>query len=529
MEALLGLGLTNAVTAALLALAAAFIARFTRRPALWYALWLAVLLRLFAPPILAVTLPLPELGRHTAGSGVEAVSVQGGAVSLESSRSSIEPSVVVALLWAAGALIVLGFALAQSVHLGQILGAGAPAADAVATRVRDLAGRLGLRRAPPTVVVPDLVPPMLWAFFGAVRLILPAELLNRLDDRQTDALLAHELAHLSRRDHWVRHLELAALAAFWWNPIAWLATARVRRAQELCCDQRVAALLPDHRRSYADCLVETARFLSGRRLPLGSPARAMADLSQLKGRISMIMSDTRDRRLPLVARLLAAALLLTALALTPVLTATPDAPGDVDMGRPITLELDHADLLDVLATFSEISGAEILVESGVSGTVSASFDQVPWDAALAEILQSQGLVWQRAGDQIVVRRAKGESLVAVRPADVEHSTRLAGKLDGEKVFRYVPDARISEPVALDRIPPKYPPAAREAGITGAVVADLVIDEVGMVRDVVILESPADDLSAAAIDAIEQWRFAPATMDGDAVAVRYIVTVMFRLE
>jgi TonB family protein len=255
----------------------------------------------------------------------------------------------------------------------------------------------------------------------------------------------------------------------------------------------------------------------------------MADLSQLKGRISMIMNDARDHRLPLAARWLAAAMLLAALAVTPVLTATPDGPEDVDMGRPITLELDHADLLDVLATFSEISGTEILVESGVSGTVSASFDRVPWDAALAKILQNQGLLWQRAGDQIVVRRAAGESLVAVQPPDGEHSTRLAGKLDGEKVFRYVPDARVSEPIALDKIPPKYPPAAREAGVTGAVVADLVIDDVGMVRDVVILESPSDDLSAAAIDAIEQWRFAPATMDGEPVAVRYIVTVMFRLK
>ncbi len=529
METLLGLGLTNAVTAALLALAAALIARFTRQPALWYALWLAVLLRLLAPPIIAVTMPVAELGRSATEGGVAVVSVQGGQVALEGSDFPIDPYAVAGLLWAAGALVVLSFVVAQSAHLGQVVSNATPATDAVAMRVRDLAGRLGLRRAPPTVIVPYRVPPMLWAYFGSVRLILPSELLTHLDRKQIDVMLAHELAHLSRRDHWVRHLELAAIALFWWNPVAWWATARVRRAQELCCDQRVAALLPDHRRAYADCLVETARFLSGRRLPLGSPARAMADLSQLKGRISMIMNDARDRRLSLPARLIAAATLVAALAVTPVLTATTASPEDVNQGRPISLELDGADLLDVLATFSDITGAEILVESGISGTVTASFDQVPWDAALAKILQSQGLVWQRAGDQIIVRRAEGESLVAVKPADVEHSTRLAGRLDGAKVFRYVPDARISEPVALDKVPPKYPPSAREAGVSGSVVADLVIDEVGTVRDVVILESPSDDLSAAAIDAIEQWRFAPAIMDGEPVAVRYIVTVMFRLE
>ena len=43
------------------------------------------------------------------------------------------------------------------------------------------------------------------------------------------------------------------------------------------------------------------------------------------------------------------------------------------------------------------------------------------------------------------------------------------------------------------------------------------------------ESPSDLLSAAAIDALEQWRFEPARMDGKAVAVRYIVTIRFNLQ
>ncbi len=510
METLLGLGLTNAAVAALLAVAAALIARFTRRPAVWYVLWLAVLLRLLAPPVLAIALPLPSLARPVADRTVAAVTVEGGAVALVGSLRSVEPRTVVALLWAGGALVVLGFALAQSVQLRQILAAGTPASDPIASRVRGLADRLGLRRAPPAVVVEDLVPPMLWAVFGSVRLILPAELMARLDGRATDALLAHELAHLSRRDHWVRHLELAALALFWWNPIAWWATARVRRAQELCCDQRVAELLPGHRRAYADCLVETARFLSGRRLPLGSPARAMADLTQLKGRIQMIMNDHPDRRLSLPVRLTAAAILIAALAFTPMLTATPE--GSSEMGRPISLSLENADLLDVLATFSEISGAEILVEPGISGTVSTSFDGVPWDEALAK-----------------VRRVEGHGPADLQPVTGPPTTRLAGKLDGQTVYRYIPDARISEPVVLEKTPPTYPDAAREAGVSGAVVADLLIDELGTVRDVVIQKSPSDELSAAAIDAIEQWRFAPATMDGKPVVVRYVVTVMFQLQ
>lgn len=240
----------------------------------------------------------------------------------------------------------------------------------------------------------------------------------------------------------------------------------------------------------------------------------------------MIMSTDRTRELSTASRMAAAAILLAVLAITPMLTAQPDEPEN--LGRPISLNLEDADLLDVLATFAEISAVEILVESGISGTVTATFDEVPWDRALFAVIEGQGLTWERAGDQIIVRRAAGEGLVPARPATGEPSTRLAGKLDGAEVFRYVADGTISEPVAIDKIPPKYPPDARKAGVTGVVIADLVIDETGEVRDVLIKESPSDDLSAAAIEALEQWRFAPATMDGDPVAVRYIVTLKFQL-
>ena len=50
----------------------------------------------------------------------------------------------------------------------------------------------------------------------------------------------------------------------------------------------------------------------------------------------------------------AAAILLAVLVITPVLTAQPDEPEN--LGRPITLNLRDADLDDVLANFSKISG-----------------------------------------------------------------------------------------------------------------------------------------------------------------------------
>jgi protein TonB len=87
----------------------------------------------------------------------------------------------------------------------------------------------------------------------------------------------------------------------------------------------------------------------------------------------------------------------------------------------------------------------------------------------------------------------------------------------------------SQPKVIHYEPPHYSPEMRKAGISGPVVASLLIDKTGVVREVEIVKSPADELSAAATEAVEQWIFEPATKDGEPVDVRFMVTVMFRLK
>lgn len=60
-----------------------------------------------------------------------------------------------------------------------------------------------------------------------------------LDEVQRQNVLAHEQAHLARRDHWWKPLGFALLAAYWFNPVLWLAYALLCRDIELACDERV--------------------------------------------------------------------------------------------------------------------------------------------------------------------------------------------------------------------------------------------------------------------------------------------------
>lgn len=67
------------------------------------------------------------------------------------------------------------------------------------------------------------------------RIYLP----SGLDEVQRQNVLAHEQAHLARRDHWWKPLGFALLAVYWFNPVLWLAYTLLCRDIELTCDERV--------------------------------------------------------------------------------------------------------------------------------------------------------------------------------------------------------------------------------------------------------------------------------------------------
>lgn len=74
----------------------------------------------------------------------------------------------------------------------------------------------------------------------------------------------------------------------------------------------------------------------------------------------------------------------------------------------------------------------------------------------------------------------------------------------------------------------YPEAARRAGVEGQVVIQFVVDEEGAVVDPVVLRSPNDLLSEAALAAVVGSRFTPGMQEGRPVKVRFAVPVTFRL-
>lgn len=88
---------------------------------------------------------------------------------------------------------------------------------------------------------------------------------------------------------------------------------------------------------------------------------------------------------------------------------------------------------------------------------------------------------------------------------------------------------ITEPVVVEKVHPKYPPGAKEEKVMGMVTVETVITEDGDVEEIQVLKSPDDRLSAAAVEAVSQWKFDPALCDGEPVGVYYNLTINFRLQ
>ena len=97
------------------------------------------------------------------------------------------------------------------------------------------------------------------------------------------------------------------------------------------------------------------------------------------------------------------------------------------------------------------------------------------------------------------------------------------------VFPVIAKDKITPPVLLEKIEPKYPADAKSEKIQGSVKIQAVIDAAGKVAEATASESPDPRLSQAAVDAVKQWKFKPAQVAGKAVKAKTTITVNFRLK
>jgi beta-lactamase regulating signal transducer with metallopeptidase domain len=188
--------------------------------------------------------------------------------------------------------------------------------------------------------------------------LVPTSIMTNLTPAEVEALLAHELAHIRRRDDVVNLLQTVIETLLFYHPAVWWLSARLRQEREHCCDDLAAEMIGD-RVIYSRALMAAAQLATSRPERLAVAAnggKLVVRIRRLLGRTAIGPVQPQSRW-PVVAILLLMMLAAVGLVASrpsaqeppPVLgaadrnRANSDAPAPGEPGREST-DAAQADL-----------------------------------------------------------------------------------------------------------------------------------------------------------------------------------------
>lgn len=174
-----------------------------------------------------------------------------------------------------------------------------------------------------------------------------------MDEETRNYVVAHENAHLRRRDHWIKPLGFLILAVYWFNPLVWVAYILLCRDIEAACDEKVVSQMDgETRKEYASALLECA---VNRRRIAACPL-AFGEVS-VKNRIKNVMSYKKPAFwviiLAVVACIAAAVCFLT----------NPETHEYYDPGYRLVITVEGDEIAEVKSLKAEI-GNKVTLSNG---------------------------------------------------------------------------------------------------------------------------------------------------------------------
>ncbi len=383
-------------------------------------------------------------------------------------------------------------------------------------------------------------------------------------------VLLHELAHVRRGD-WLMQMAAEALRCVWWfNPLAWVVRAALRRESEQAADDRVlaggvaAATCAAH-------LVELAREVRKHR-NTWLPAPALARPSDLERRVSTMLNPrtnrrpmTRPGRLWSLSALVPASMLVACLhvgAQTARLSGTVvDQAGHVVQNPGLALT-DRATGEQVRVAGDDAGRFEFAdLEPGEYSLVASpvqferlfpisSIEMKSGEYSLVAIPPVFERLFRRvslqAGEQLeeelVLRLGSLEETITV--TDTGESASAARTIGAAARERHLQNRNqenrngrgsVELPIKIRDLDPVYPASVRGSGFEGKVVLDALIKTDGSIEVLQIL-APVDpattttvfpDLARSAVEAVGGWRYEPTLLHGVPVDTRININVTFR--
>ena len=167
------------------------------------------------------------------------------------------------LVHLAGALLFIGLLILEKLRLRRLaVQAEAATDEALLLAYDELCGRIRLPRKPALLISQENHSPMTFGAWKPV-VLLPQALIDAMHPEELKVILGHELAHQRRWDLWLSWLQAPISAVWWFNPVYWFLSRKIRSVREDCCDDLVVASGLASGEAYCETLLQAARVASG--------------------------------------------------------------------------------------------------------------------------------------------------------------------------------------------------------------------------------------------------------------------------
>jgi len=151
-------------------------------------------------------------------------------------------------------------------------------------------------------------------------ILIPIGTINLLTEEEVEAVLAHELAHIIRRDFSINIFFTLIEILFYYHPGVWLMAATVRTERENCCDD-LALFLCKNPLAYARALYKLEAAHKATRLP-GLALSFSSQKNQLLHRVRRILNQPQNKS-NIMEKLITTSFLLLTIAILSIGASTP--------------------------------------------------------------------------------------------------------------------------------------------------------------------------------------------------------------
>ena len=362
-------------------------------------------------------------------------------------------------------------------------------------------------------------------------------------------IVAHELAHIQRKDGLVKTLQMLVQAVYFFNPLVWLLGKRLNEYREMACDDLSVTTKKGSHVEYSRYLVQIAENLVQTSLGYSSASALIKQKNELLNRVKYQLEGTMKNLSRKKLTFVVAPLLLLLIPLSLTFSKTENASTTTIANKKGDVGKIYGHVTNS-ETGNPLSGTNIIVKGTQTGAATdndgnfvivgikpGKYDVVATYMGYQSVLKSD--VEVKTGKSTELNYNLSVGVINI-PADLEH---VPSPSDNDAPPPPPPDPNGAvvfvpydePPVPIGGFPAiqknlVYPEIARKAGIEGRVTVYAEVDENGIVANTKVVTSLGPNgCDEAAINAIKSIKWYPAKQRDTNVKVWIAVPVDFRLD